>query len=69
LFAALMRLVHATIGVAATLNRFDVLRSLSGADSLKAAFTGDQLLSGRVIPTPRCPRLPGLRAWETPICA
>src|SRR5262249_47064679 len=42
LFAALMRVVQAAIGVAATLNSFDVLRFLSSADYLRA-FRGDQL--------------------------
>ena len=42
LFAALMRVVQTAIGVAATLNSFDVLRFLSGADYLRA-FRADQL--------------------------
>ncbi len=42
LFAAFMRLMETAIGVVATLNSFDVLRLLSGADYLQA-FRTDQL--------------------------
>lgn len=49
LFAALMRVVETAIGVAATLNSFDVLRLLSGADYLQALRT-DQLQALARIP-------------------
>jgi Domain of unknown function (DUF4386) len=44
LFAAFMRVIETAIGVTATLNSFDVLRLLSGADYLKPLGT-DQLVA------------------------
>ncbi len=49
LFAAFMRVVETAICVAATLNNFDVLRFLSGADYLQA-FRTDQLQALARIP-------------------
>jgi hypothetical protein len=49
LFALILRIVDTTIGVAATLNSFDVLRLLSGADYLRA-FRPDQLQALARIP-------------------
>ena len=49
LFAACLRLVETVMGVVATLNSFDVLRLLSGADYLQA-FRTDQLQALARIP-------------------
>lgn len=49
LFAACLRLLETVIGVVATLNSFDVLRLLSGADYLQA-FRTDQLQALARIP-------------------
>jgi len=49
LFALVLRIVDTTVGVVATLNSFDVLRLLSGADYLQA-FRGDQIQALARIP-------------------
>jgi hypothetical protein len=49
LFAAFMRVIETAVGVAATLNSFDVLRLLSGADYLKP-LGPDQLAALARIP-------------------
>ena len=49
LFATLMRVVQVAIGVVATLNSFDVLRFLSGADYLQV-FRTDQLAALARVP-------------------